>query len=242
MTREEAITRLKNIAWLYGSSEREQNIEAIDMAIEALSEPSKVDFHTDESENISTEVNDLISRADAIEAVKHSTAYMHDDLYEAISRIPSAEATGALDEAIAKYVEDGYMLPPSGDLISREDAVKAIARHVGSARKRGHITKAEALEDSYTKGLWYAQEAIRELPTADAVSREDFTKAIKAGLKLQAELNADRPTGQWIELMANGVDGSHWYEYKCSLCGRLMIDETPFCPSCGAKMGGKENE
>ena len=37
MTREEAIYRLKNMAWLYGSVEREQNIEAIDMAIEALS-------------------------------------------------------------------------------------------------------------------------------------------------------------------------------------------------------------
>lgn len=42
MTREEAITRLKNMAWLYGSTEREQNIEAIDLAIEALSEPSIV--------------------------------------------------------------------------------------------------------------------------------------------------------------------------------------------------------
>lgn len=36
MTREEAIYRLKNMAWLYGSAEREQNIEAIDMAIDAL--------------------------------------------------------------------------------------------------------------------------------------------------------------------------------------------------------------
>ena len=37
MTREEAIYRLQNMAWLYGSAEREQNIEAIDMAIESLS-------------------------------------------------------------------------------------------------------------------------------------------------------------------------------------------------------------
>lgn len=36
MTKGEAIYRLKNMAWLYGSAEREQNIEAIDMAIEAL--------------------------------------------------------------------------------------------------------------------------------------------------------------------------------------------------------------
>ena len=38
MTRKEAIYRLKNMAWLYGSTEREQNIEAIDMAIEVLSD------------------------------------------------------------------------------------------------------------------------------------------------------------------------------------------------------------
>lgn len=36
MTMEEAIYRLKNMAWLYGSDEREQNLEAIDMAVEAL--------------------------------------------------------------------------------------------------------------------------------------------------------------------------------------------------------------
>lgn len=41
MTREEAIYRLKNMAWLYGSAEREQNIEAIDMAIEALQNRSQ---------------------------------------------------------------------------------------------------------------------------------------------------------------------------------------------------------
>lgn len=40
MTRDEAIERLKNMAWLYGSNEREQNIEAIDMAISALSKPN----------------------------------------------------------------------------------------------------------------------------------------------------------------------------------------------------------
>lgn len=41
MTREEAIVILKNISWQMGSVEREQNIEAINMAIEALkAEPS----------------------------------------------------------------------------------------------------------------------------------------------------------------------------------------------------------
>ena len=37
MTREEAITILKDISWQMGSVKRWENIEAIDMAIEALS-------------------------------------------------------------------------------------------------------------------------------------------------------------------------------------------------------------
>lgn len=39
MTREEAITILKDISWQMGSVKRWENIEAIDMAIEALSQP-----------------------------------------------------------------------------------------------------------------------------------------------------------------------------------------------------------
>ena len=45
MTKEEAINRLKNMAWIYGSVEREQNIEAIDMAISALSEKTETLTH-----------------------------------------------------------------------------------------------------------------------------------------------------------------------------------------------------
>ena len=62
MTREEAIYRLKNMAWLYGSTEREQNIKAIDMAIEALkAEPIRCGEckHQDECEEmVLFDVND----------------------------------------------------------------------------------------------------------------------------------------------------------------------------------------
>lgn len=39
MTRDEAIQRLKNTAWLGSDKDREETEEAIDKAIEALSEP-----------------------------------------------------------------------------------------------------------------------------------------------------------------------------------------------------------
>lgn len=82
MTREEAIERLK---WVDPHDLEEKDLEAIRIAIEALQSTMSQERVNHES------TNDLISRADAIEAVKHSMAYMHDDLYEAISiRIPSA--------------------------------------------------------------------------------------------------------------------------------------------------------
>lgn len=62
-------------------------------------------------------MSDLISRADVLEGLKHSTAYLHDDIYTIVNRIPSAETTGALDDAIAKYVADGLMELPSADAV-----------------------------------------------------------------------------------------------------------------------------
>ncbi len=93
-------------------------------------------------------MTDLISRADVLEGLKHSTAYLHDDIYTIVNRIPSAETTGALDDAIAKYVADGYMLPPSGDYISRADAIEAF--------DRGRVYHKSGIE-----------EILKALPSAD---------------------------------------------------------------------------
>lgn len=92
MTKEEAITRLKNMAWLYGSVEREQNLEAIDMAIEALT------YQNLSKPNNTCEV-DLISREDAMSAVQdHFNAdgfqgyYDGQKMMDRITALPSAEA------------------------------------------------------------------------------------------------------------------------------------------------------
>ena len=78
MTREEAKeilthnwTRVDNPN--YSESELD---EAFFMAIQALTEPSKVDYRTDESAKIDTEVNDFIRRADAIEAVARDIQFI----------------------------------------------------------------------------------------------------------------------------------------------------------------------
>lgn len=71
MTREEAIGILNETQVIYFAPNGKKKVqEALDMAIENLSEPSKVDYRTDESANIGTEVNDLISREDAVKVVE----------------------------------------------------------------------------------------------------------------------------------------------------------------------------
>ena len=64
-------------------------------------------------------MSDLISRADAIEAVESADPkdreyhYYKHIAIGVLSALPSAETTGALDDAIAKYVADGLMELPS---------------------------------------------------------------------------------------------------------------------------------
>jgi hypothetical protein len=132
MTREEAIYRLKNTAWLGSNEDRETTEEAVNMAISALSaEPQNcwnckhyepkhdvchapelvkqvtsklkkpcdsllTDDKDDSKEHKSKLDGDLISRADAIEAVRLETAMRgllgRGDILDILFALPSAEA------------------------------------------------------------------------------------------------------------------------------------------------------
>lgn len=48
-------------------------------------------------------------------------------------------------------------------------------------------------------------------------------------------------TGYWISTETKGVRYAFWCRYKCSLCGGLS-DRTNFCPYCGAKMDGENDD
>ena len=117
MTREEAIAVLRREIEPSVYEDEKSIAEAVDMAIEALSRetPTVLEKHQLSEEIPTNTPTDLISRADVLEGLKHSTAYLHDDIYTIVNRIPSAETTGALDDAIAKYVADGLMELPSAD-------------------------------------------------------------------------------------------------------------------------------
>lgn len=126
MTRAEAIHRLKNMAWLY-DDEREQNIEAIDMAIEALSAPQ----------------TDLISRADAIELFEKYKPRMAVSVYEygqALEALPSAEA---------EWIPCSERLPKEKARVLTYDSMGGIV--FGQYDKGRWYWEAEACADYWAK-------------------------------------------------------------------------------------------
>ena len=64
-----------------------------------------------------------------------------------------------------------------------------------------------------------------------------------------AEEIADRPQGKWIDKGWKGdwqfeTDGrgNCWRAFECSNCNCCSKYVTPFCPQCGARMKGAEDE
>lgn len=59
---------------------------------------------------------------------------------------------------------------------------------------------------------------------------------------LSALPSAETVHGEWGHMIADGIDGSHWYEYECSHCGEVVLRPYNYCPNCGARMKGGNTE
>ena len=49
-------------------------------------------------------------------------------------------------------------------------------------------------------------------------------------------IDIDRVQGEWIK------DAEWWCVYKCSVCGETFDELTNYCPNCGARMKGADDE
>ena len=103
------------------------------------------------------------------------------------------------------------------DLIKREDAINSIYK------LKKTVIKQDVL--SYCDGIFDALEVVQDLPSAD------------------------RPQGEWIDKGWKGdwqfeTDGRGycWKVFECSICNGEDTRETRFCPHCGAKMKGVDDE
>ena len=227
MTREEAIKILKAIRVYecYPKSASEETKEAIDMAIEAL----KITQDTQES------TQDLISREDAI---KNAHFPMIDDAgYEVVRvddilALPSATCEDCIWH-VCNYNkidwegEDGY--------ISRRDAVNEIDEWIQRA------TDNET-DVAIKEFLSFLKERINTLPSAEP----------KTGAKIVPKKESDMYITGYRDGHDDATKTARWIQKDlcadrfCSNCDYVVWDseaeEYNFCPNCGARMKGADDE
>lgn len=201
MTKEEAIKWVKFVHDVLYEDKDEDIRTALDMAISALS----------------AEPSDLISRAEAIEAVAEEwlseasaeSPYVNDDDYGAYKKlaeelfadIPSADIPIPQDlttEQWDKYIEECRLLRET----LSADRPTMIPINI---EKRYPMSRDEDITDAFTRGYEY-------------------------GIK------SDRPSGEWIDDKPN-LRSAFAKQYRCSNCGARHFNYT-YCPSCGAYMKG----
>ena len=78
-------------------------------------------------------------------------------------------------------------------------------------------------------------------PNNEPYYSEDFIKGFKCGAERQFEADksdADRPQGEWIEMYRNGFGNMIC---MCSKCN-FHATKSNYCPNCGARMKGADDE
>lgn len=191
---------------------------------------------------LATTDGDLISRADAIEAIPDTRADMFENcrncklldreqVIDILSALPSAE-THEIHTETHECVKNTH----DTDLISREEVCEAIERY-----ERHFNTKLETLKDLVAELPNYC--ADRPTRGRKDATEEDYhycndCEAVEMCMwypydgcifKIQ-----DRPTGKWVD---NGIPDS--ILSKCSNCGYTAgAFSMNYCPNCGARMKG----
>ena len=165
-----------------------------------------------------TEMVDLISRADAIDSINKTNS--------TLDEIPICKD---IRSAFANAIKALPSAEPSGDLISRADALEQMAQ----AECGLHYEDCEA-DKCYCSYI----QRILDLPTADR------PQVNSNSAEEQIAETCDRPKGEWIGEGDGYADGEivydTWYCSKCDHCEEGEELALPnFCPNCGARMKGE---
>ena len=67
------------------------------------------------------------------------------------------------------------------------------------------------------------------MPLTDKARVDEITNCIAEVVNMPSVSTTDSSTGQWED-----IPFSHYY--RCSECGRIDFNTTPFCPYCGKPM------
>ena len=129
-----------------------------------------------------------------------------------------------------------------GETMTREEAIEQLQYCKDLIKRNGQVYLDERdfpLLDIATEALSKPIIDITQRDLCADISCTDCPFMQETCKLMDYVAYADRPRGEWGHMIADGSDGSHWYEYECSHCGEVVLRPWNFCPNCGADMGGK---
>jgi DNA-directed RNA polymerase subunit RPC12/RpoP len=221
MTREEAIEVLQQDIPCEHDTDL---IEALEMAIQALSqEPSR------EFEDYENEIEDLHNRLDIAEYDKERLREEVTNLeakIQALSQEPMREFTEEEAKAYSKALDKMYK--PTGFNVFNEPCDDAISREA-VCNIVNDIRDCISVE-----GYWAILERLKKLPPVTQKSEtvtEFADRCRECGARYGKLLK--QKSGKWIY-----QEGYVPYKWKCNQCSAEFKTDFNFCPNCGAKMEG----
>ena len=171
---------------------------------------------------------------------------------EAIEVLNMVEAHGLADEAKRMAIE--ALSEPSGDK-GGDAKMSPQTTHMQQSPNNGAdlISRADAIEAVRVCDVFLAYQGEKIANNIDGFvdsiveqMRDNISRAVSA------LPTADRPTGEWINKDVirnedNTID--EWQECECSVCGKwhttpyaYYFNNYNYCPNCGAKMKGEEDD
>ena len=118
----------------------------------------------------------------------------------------------------------------SADVVSREEYDKLSDDSISEFKK---------LEKEYDDVIAQLNQKLENSVSREAYM-DAYMDAYKQGLKAQVVDLTDRQTGEWID--SRDTD-TPWNDgFKCSACKSNSLIKYNFCPNCGTRMKGADNE
>lgn len=131
-----------------------------------------------------------------------------------------------IKENMLKY---GFLAPDMTVTEFVEDAPSVAPKHSGEVTEmvEDAISIEVAIQTTWMilNGMGYLKD-----------QNEELDQTIKAVFNTAPRVAPSRPSGEWTDL------GKGIFHYECSNCSEHSIQDYGYCPNCGARMKGADDE
>ena len=114
------------------------------------------------------------------------------------------------------------------------------------AQRIGEAATIEVSEDCISREWVLQMLTTYEKDRSSANELDEWQNRVVEWIEMDIEdapsVVPSREEGEWIRVSADKYVQHAYHHYRCSACGEDTIGEPNYCPNCGAKMKGVDDE